>query len=162
MSYHTTIRETPAIRVAALAHRGDYAQIGSVFEQLAAIAAGMSLRGPSTRTFAIYYHDPSVTPRDALRSDACLSVPEDWSPNGPLELREIRGGRYAVTEHVGPYSELPKAYQWLYGVWLPQTGEKLAGAPLVEEYLNDARIVPPSELRTKIWLPLRERSQRAT
>jgi AraC family transcriptional regulator len=82
-------------------------------------------------------------------------VREDWLPNGQLELREIRGGRYAVTEHVGPYVELPNAYQWLYGTWLPKTRQERAGAPLVEEYLNDARTVPPSELRTKIWFPLR-------
>ena len=28
-------------------------------------------------------------------------------------------------------------------------------APTVEEYLNDARTVPPTELETEIWLPLR-------
>jgi AraC family transcriptional regulator len=155
MSYHTTIRETPAIRLAALSHRGDYAQIGSSLEQLTAMAGEMNLHHPSMRVFAIYYDDPSATPRDALRSDACLSVPEGWSPSGRLELREIPGGRYAVTEHVGPYAELQRAYQWLYGTWLAQSGEEPANAPLVEEYLNDVRTVPPSELRTKIWLLLR-------
>jgi AraC family transcriptional regulator len=155
MNYHTTIRETPAIRVAALAHRGDYIQIATTFEQLAAIAAGMNLFGPSTRSFAIYYDDPSATPRDALRSDACLTVPENWSPSGRLELREIRAGRYAVTLHIGPYVELEWAYKWLYGTWLGQSGEEPAHAPIVEQYLNDARTVPPTQLRTEIWLPLR-------
>ena len=32
LSYDATVRETPAIRVAALVHRGDYAQIGTAFE----------------------------------------------------------------------------------------------------------------------------------
>lgn len=82
-------------------------------------------------------------------------MPEGWSPDGGLELREIRGGRYAVTLHVGPYAELAHAYKWLYGAWLAQSGEKLADAPIVEEYLNDARAVAPTQLRTEIWLPLR-------
>ncbi len=151
----TTIRETPAIRVAALAHRGDYHQIGTTFEQLGAIAAGMNLFGPSTRSFGIYYDDPAATPREALRSDACLTVPDDWAPNGRLELREIPGGRYAVTLHVGPYAELDRTYKQVYGEWLPRSGEEPADAPIVEEYLNDARTVPPTELRTVIWLPLR-------
>jgi hypothetical protein len=30
-----------------------------------------------------------------------------------------------------------------------------ADAPSIDEYLNDARVVPPSELRTENWLPLR-------
>ena len=152
--YQTTIRETPAIRVAALGHQGDYNQIVTTFQQLASLAAGMNLVGPSTRWFAAYYDDPSSTPRDALRSDACLTVPEGWSPRAGLALREIRGGRYAVTLHVGPYAELPYAYQWLYGTWLEKSGQQLAHAPIVEEYLNDARVVAPSELRTEIWLPL--------
>ena len=55
----------------------------------------------------------------------------------------------------GPYAELHIPYTWLYGTWLPQSGEEAADAPCIEEYLNDARVVPPSELRTEIWLPLR-------
>jgi AraC family transcriptional regulator len=155
MSPQVTIRETSAIRVVALPHRGDYHQIGTTFEQLSAIAAALNLFAPSTRSFGIYYDDPSATPPKALRSDACLTAPEGWSPTGRLESREIRGGRYAVILHVGPYAELERTYKWVYGTWLAQSGEELADAPLVEEYLNDARTVPPPELRTEIWLPLR-------
>src|SRR5215831_2171991 len=125
MNYHTIIRETPAISVAALAHRGDYNQIRTTFEQLAAIAVRINLFGPSTRSFGIYYDDPSTTARDTLRSDACLSVPEGWSQGSGLDLRQIRAGRYAVTLHVGPYAELPHAYRWLYGTWLAQSGQEL-------------------------------------
>jgi AraC family transcriptional regulator len=155
MTHQATIRETPAIRVAALAHHGDYLSIGSTFERLAAIAGGQGLFGPGTRSFGIYYDDPSTTPREALRADACLTLSDGQVAVGELQVREIRGGRYAVTLHVGPYAELHIPYTWLYGTWLPQSGEEAAEAPCVEEYLNDARVVPPSELRTEIWLPLR-------
>ena len=129
ISTQVTIRETPAIRVAALPHRGAYHQIATTFEQLAAIAGSMNLFGPSTRSFGIYYDDPTATPQDKLRSDACLTVPEGWSPSGRLESREIRGGRYAVFLHVGPYAELEKTYKWVYGTWLAQSGEEIADAP---------------------------------
>jgi AraC family transcriptional regulator len=155
MTFQATIRETPTLRVAALAHRGDYLNIGSTFERLAAMAAGQGLFGPWTRSLGIYYDDPSSTPREALHADACVTVPDGMTPSGELQLREIRGGRYAVTLHVGPYAELHIPYTWLYGTWLPQSGEEAADAPSIEEYLNDARIVPASELRTEIWLPLR-------
>jgi AraC family transcriptional regulator len=153
--YEATVRQSPAIRVAALSHRGDYMAIGSTFERLAAMAAGQGLLGPGVRWFGIYYDDPSATPSAALRSDACVSVPEGWSPSGDLELREIHGGRYATTLHVGPYAELQRAYQWLYGTWLAASGEEAADAPCVEEYLNDARTTAPADLRTEVWLPLR-------
>jgi AraC family transcriptional regulator len=155
MTHQATIRETPTLRVAALAHRGDYINIGSTFERLMAMAGGQGLLRPGTRSFGIYYDDPASTPREALRSDACVTLPEGAVPSGDLQLREIGGGRYAVTLHVGPYAELHIPYTWLYGTWLPQSGEEAADAPSIEEYLNDARVVPPSELRTEIWLPLR-------
>jgi AraC family transcriptional regulator len=153
IGYQVTIRNQPSIRVAALPHRGDYARIGGTFERLSAIAAGQGLTGPGARSFGIYYDDPKA-PRGKLDADACITVPDDWTPRGGLELRVIRGGRYAVVLHVGPYAELERPYGFLYGTWLPTSGEEPAHAPAVEEYLNDARVVPPPELRTEIYLPL--------
>lgn len=150
-----TTRETPPIRVAALGHAGDYQQIGGTFDRLTAIAAGQGLLGADTRSFGIYYDDPMSTSKAALRSEACITVPSEWMPSGGLQLREIRGGRYAVALHVGPYAELDRAYTWLFGTWLPGSGEEAADAPCVEEYLNDPRTLPPAEWRTEIWLPLR-------
>jgi AraC family transcriptional regulator len=155
LTYQAVIRETPTIAVAALAHRGDYQSIAATFARLAGMAGALGLLGPGTRSFGIYYDDPSATPVTALRSDACLSVPDGWAPAGDLQRREILGGRHAVVLHVGPYAELGRVYTWLYGTWLAQSGEEAADAPCVEEYLNDARTVPAAELRTEIWLPLR-------
>jgi AraC family transcriptional regulator len=155
MTYQATVQETPVIRVAALAHKGDYNEISTTFGRLVTVLGAQGLVGPDTRTFGIYYDDPSITPVEALRSEACVSVPDEWAPDGDLQRSEIRGGRYAVVTHIGPYAELGRAYTWLYGTWLAQSGEEAADAPCVEAYLNDARLVPPSELKTEIWLPLR-------
>lgn len=154
-TYETTIRTEPAVRVAALRHQGDYQAIGSTFERLMALAVGQGLLGADLRSFGIYYDDPSATPVNALRADACVAVPEGAAPAGDLQLKEIRGGRYATVLHVGPYAELERVYRWLYGTWLAQSGEEPADAPTIEAYLNDARVVPPTGLRTEIWLPLR-------
>ena len=155
MTYEATIRQTAPIRVAALPHHGPYADIGSTFERLLALAGGQGLLGPEVRTFGIYYDDPAATPVSALRAEACLALPAGRTAGGELQVREIRGGRYAVVLHVGPYAELERPYKWLYGTWLAQSGEEPDNAPTVEEYLNDARTVSPTELRTEIWLPLR-------
>jgi len=154
-TYDATIKTTPALRVAALAHRGEYQSIGSTFERLMALAAGQGLLASDGRTFGIYYDDPSATPVSGLRSDACVAIPEGRTPAGDLRLHEIRGGRYATLLYVGPYAELERPYKWLYGTWLAQSGEEPADAPTVEAYLNDARAVPPTKLETEIWLPLR-------
>jgi AraC family transcriptional regulator len=155
VSYQATTRVVPEFTVAALPHKGDYQNIPSTFVRLVTMAGALGLFGPGTRSFGIYYDDPSATPVEALRSEACITVPDDWAPSGDLERREIRGGRYAVVSHVGPYAELGHAYAWLYGTWLAQSGEEAADAPCVEAYLNDARFVAPAELKTEIWLPIR-------
>jgi AraC family transcriptional regulator len=154
-AYQATIRETPLLRVAALEHSGDYGQIGGTFQRLAAMAAGQGLLGVGTRYFGIYYDDPAATPTRSLRAEACLTVPSHWEPKGELKLLEIRGGRYSVVLHVGPFAELGRAYSWLFGEWLPGSGQEADDAPCVEEYLNDPRAVLPAELRTEVWLPLR-------
>ena len=63
-------------------------------------------------------------------------------------------GQYAVLRFKGPYQHLHKAYQWLFGDWLPQSGYLPANTPVMEVYLNNPRQVPASELLTDICLAL--------
>lgn len=153
--YEVVIRECAAVRVAALPHKGDYQEIGKTFERLAAMGIGQGLFGPFTRSFGIYYDDPKVVAKGELRSEACMFAPPSWLPNGELIERTIRGGKYAVLTHIGPYAELHRAYDWLFGSWLTASGEDADNAPCIEEYLNDPRTLPPTEWKTEVWLPLR-------
>ena len=75
-------------------------------------------------------------------------------PEGDVRLLDLAGGRHAVLVHKGPYAELHKAYNWLFGTWLPASGEEPADRPCFEEYLNDPQQVPPEEWLTAINLPL--------
>jgi len=152
--------EGRTIPVASLAHRGDYIEIGTVFEKLFATAGGLGLITGPIRSFGIYYDDPGAVAKENRRSEACLMVSPDWKSAGGLEAKAISGGRYAQIEHVGPYSELHSSYDWLLGTWLPTSGEEVDDRPCVEEYLSNQREVPPAELRTMIWLPIREKSPR--
>ena len=154
-TYQVTFRENPVIPVAALPHVGSYLEIGRTFERMNVLAQAQGLIGPTTRMYGLYYDDPKAVALSALRSDACVSVPADCRPSGELQRRDIRGGRYAVITHVGPYAELHRAYDWLFAAWLPTSNEEPADAPCVEFYVNDPRTVPPTEWQTEIWLPVR-------
>jgi AraC family transcriptional regulator len=148
------IRVAEPMSLVALAHAGDYAGIGATFERLNAIAIGRGWVTDATRYIGLYYDDPAATPVADQRSDACLSAPPGFTGDGDLRPVTVAGGRYAVLLHVGPYAELHRAYTWLYREWLPACGADPADAPCLEAYLNNPRVVPPSELRTEIWLPL--------
>lgn len=152
--YDVSIQTLPTLHVAALAHRGAYHDIGETFEKLGAWAAGEGLPAEA-RSFGLYYDDPESVPADQLRADACVVIAPGQSLRAPLRAATIAGGRYAVLIHVGPYAELERPYRWLFGEWLPASGEEAADAPVMEEYLNDPHSTPPSEWRTAICLPLR-------
>ena len=151
-----TVRDDAAVDLVALRLEGDYERIGATFERLNALATARGWVGPATRYFGVYYGDPAGTPAADLRSDACLTAPPGFTGEGDLRPLAIAGGRHAVLLHVGPYAELHRAYTWLYREWLPTSGALPANRPCVEEYLNNPRQVPPSELRTEIWLPLED------
>jgi AraC family transcriptional regulator len=157
--YEVTIENATPCRVVALQHNGDYMNIGNTFEQLMIWAAGYGLLTPETRSFGIYYDDPAAVDKDKLRSDACIAIPDDFTLSGAdaakYRVLNTPGGRCATLIHVGPYSDLEKSYQWLFGVWLPQSNEEPADSPSFEEYLNDPRQVAPSALRTAVCLPLK-------
>jgi len=63
--------------------------------------------------------------------------------------------RAAVLTFKGPYAELEAPYRWLFGTWLPASGEEPADLPCFEKYLNDPKVLPPTEWLTAVYLPLR-------
>jgi AraC family transcriptional regulator len=152
-----TLRREPALRLAAIAHRGPYGQIGTVFDRLMAWAGARRLIGPGTRFLGLYHDDPASVPARALRAEACVTLPEGAPAGDGTHLVELPPGRVAVLVFKGPYAELEGAYRHLYRDWLPASGEEPDDQPVREEYLNDCRSLPPAEWLTAVMLPLRAR-----
>jgi|TARA_B100000745_G_scaffold38789_1_gene23789 AraC family transcriptional regulator len=148
------ITSEPEIKLAGLAHHGNYMDIGKCFERLCSIAGANQMFTPTTRSLGIYYDDPQSTPVNELRSHACISIEQDSQLPEQLENLSLSAGRYAVLKFKGPYAELESAYRWFYGTWLPTSGHEPADKPPFEEYLNDPKEVAPQDLLTAIYLPL--------
>jgi AraC family transcriptional regulator len=71
-----------------------------------------------------------------------------------VRIIDVPASHAAVLRFKGPYAEIEAAYAWMYGTWLPQSGQEPANLPGLEEYLNDPRTTPPADLLTDIILPL--------
>ncbi len=155
--HHIEIREEPALRLAALSHRGEYTAIGSAFDRLAAWAASRGLAVPGARWIGLYHDDPETVREGDLRSDACVTVPPGVEGTDGVRIVELPPTRVAVLVFKGPYAELERAYSWLYRDWLPASGEEPADQPAREDYLNDPKTTPPAEWLTAVMLPLKER-----
>ena len=153
-AYDLAIRITPVMAAVGVDHVGSYMQIGRAFDALYGWLGARALLRPGMRSIAVHYDDPIAIAEEQLRSRACVVVDESLAPEALVQRTEIRGGRYAVLRHRGPYATMKAAYQWLYGTWLPQSGEEAANAPGLEEYLNSPRDTAPAELLTDVYLPL--------
>lgn len=146
------VMEVPERQAVVEDHAGSYMDVGQAFERLYSRLGSRGLLGPGTRILGVYFDDPGSVAQDRLRSQAAAILPAGLPHELPSAT--LRGGTYAVIQHKGPYSDLPKAYDWLFGTWLPQSSRDSADAPVIEEYLNNPREVAPAELLTDIYVPL--------
>ena len=138
------VKYLPAFHVAFIRHIQGYnkgeanAQIGVCFQRVCSWAAAHELLGPQTITIGIPYDDPTITPADRCRYDACVTVPENISAgSGEIGIQNIPEGRYAVVHFELSAQETGKigaAVDALYGEWLPASGYTAADRPPLEIY----------------------------
>ena len=107
------------------------------------------------RMIGVFCDDPQSVAEADLRSRAGFEVKSQADLSAPLEEVTLPGGRQAVLTYKGPYAGLPAAYDELFGVWLPQSGEEPADSPSFEVYLNTPMDTAPEDLITELHLPLK-------
>ncbi|SCW58012.1 AraC family transcriptional regulator [Rhizobium mongolense subsp. loessense] len=152
--FDITLRKIEPIELIGVRHTGSYMQIGKAFETLFGALHARDLAKPEMRMIGVYFDDPDIVPAEKLRSIACATGGSGVPIDSPFERQTIEGGEYAVLRHKGPYADMHKAYQWLYAQWLPKSGRQIKDSLMFEEYLNNPRDVPPTELLTDIYMPL--------
>jgi len=148
------IERLQSLLVAFVRHVGPYDQVQAAWERLCMRLGKEGLLGPGTKFIGLCYDDPEVTPPEKIRYDACVTVDEDFVPEGDIGIQAIEGGEYAVTTHIGPYSTLGQTYAKLLGQWLPRSGRELRSEPSLEFYLNAPESTEPEDLITDIYAPL--------
>jgi AraC family transcriptional regulator len=149
------IKNMRTLRVGTVHHVGPYNQIPQAFERLSQIAGSAGLFDqPGAMMVALYHDDPESTPVDQLQSDAGIVIPEKLELPAGLDEQTIPAGRYASTEHVGPYEQLPDVWARLMGEWLPASGHRIAPGPSFEVYRNTPLTAPKDQLITELYVPI--------
>lgn len=144
-------------RVVFLRHVGSYFECGTTWGKLYAWAGPKGVLGPQTESIGICHDDPDVTEADKIRMDCCLTVADDFTGEGDVQVQTIEGGDFAILRHQGPYDGLHDAYRWLFGEWLSASGRELRDQPTFEIYRNSPQDTAPEDLLTEIHLPLKSR-----
>jgi AraC family transcriptional regulator len=109
----------------------------------------------SVKFIGISHDDPKLTEESKLRYDACMTIKGDVKPKGEVGVQTLKGGKYAIFLHEGPYEKFNETYDLIYSEWLPRSGFKLRETPCYELYLNkNPKRTKPENLRTEIHVPI--------
>ncbi|GAA6140103.1 AraC family transcriptional regulator [Arenicella sp. 4NH20-0111] len=136
------VRELGSQRVCTLASNGGYAPdaIYAAWDKLIEWASNNGIPEHNQTRFALAYDNPTVTPVDKCRYVASIVVADEIQINSPFTSFEIPAGKYAVLYFKGDPEEAINAQLSIYSDWLPNSGFEPDDFPMLENYLNDARV----------------------
>ena len=152
------VTELPAHHVAYMRYVGPYGALGipDLWKKFRKWMETHGLLSDSTVTLGVAYDDPDITAPDRCRYDACVVVPADFTPDRWVNVMDVPGGKYAVSEFVGTAHEIRGAWEALYRSWLPGSGYEPDDRPCFEIYrARRSADGEPGVLRCELCLPVR-------
>ncbi|MDT8999383.1 GyrI-like domain-containing protein [Paucibacter sp. APW11] len=134
-----SIQTLPAVRVAYFRRMGAYGpQIGQFWaETVRPWIAAQGLQ--ESFCYGVGWDDPKLTAPAKCRYDACVALPDGYTPPSQVNLQELPGGRYAVAAFQGSGAEVAAAWQWLITDWFPRSGQQLDMRPFFERMSASTR-----------------------
>lgn len=154
------IKDMPELHVAYLRHigpyKGDQELFARLFGKLMAWAGPRGLlRFPETQVLAVYHDNPDTTDESRLRTDVCITVPQDTNVEGEIGMATIPAGQYAVAHCEITPDQYEDAWNAVYGGWLCESGYQPGAGPCYEVYLNDPKEHPQGKHVVDICVPVK-------
>jgi len=122
-----TVVEKPEMTLAYVRHTGPYFGDTELFGRLFGVLYGWAqprnlIHPETTETIIIYHDDPSTVPEEKLRVSCCIAVPADTEVSGETGRMTLEAGTYAEARFTVDATQFGGAWNWVYGVWLPESG----------------------------------------
>jgi AraC family transcriptional regulator len=154
------VKDMPELHISYIRHigpyKGDQELFARLFNKLMAWAGPRGLlRFPETKAMTIYHDNPDITDESRLRTDACITVPEDTQVEGEIGKAKIPAGKYAVAHFEITPDQYQDAWNAVYGGWLPESGCQPEDGPCYELYLNDPKQHPEGKHIVDICIPVK-------
>jgi AraC family transcriptional regulator len=154
------VKDMPDMHVAYVRHigpyQGDIDLFGRLFNKLCSWAGPRNLlRFPETKMLCVYHDNPEVTDNAKLRTDVCITVPEDTQVDGEIGKTTIPAGKYAMAHFEINPDQYQDAWDTLYGGWLPESGYQPDDGPCFELYLGDPKTHPEGKHTVAICIPVK-------
>lgn len=152
------VKDVPAMRIAYVKHLKGYEDsqgIGTAFQKLFFWAGPRGYLGGEMRVLGMSLDNPDITPKDKCRYYACVEVSAEAEPQGEVGIMETHSGRYAVAGFRGGPEIFKKAYDFLYGVWLPGSGFQPDDFPCFEVYRGEPQSGATPVFRFDLYVPVK-------
>lgn len=153
------VKKFPDMTVVYVRHVGPYKGNPALFEKLigriCSWAGARELLNPDTKLIAVYHDNPDVTDEAKLRMSICLTVPEGTKVDSEIGKMKIEGGAYVVAHYEINGDEYEKAWNWVYGTWLPESGYQPDDKPCFELYGPDPKEHPQGKHILDICVPVK-------
>lgn len=138
------VKELPKMTVAYIRKLGPWDGDQKLYESLRnklfTWAGARGLMGGKDFKYLILYHDdPNVALSDKLRMSLCITVPPETEVDGEIGKMEVEAAKYAVARFELTVQDFQKAWDWIYGQWLPNSGYQPDAKPYFETYPEEPK-----------------------
>ncbi len=148
------IVELPDLNLAYIRHFGSYDKVGKSFQRLMLWAAKNLVLKLKPTTVGIVHDNPDLTEEVNVRFDACIVTTKEIQPKGEIGYKQIKGGRFAVFRHKGPYESFYPVYDYIYNICLFEQRWELRDEPALEWYVKSPPFFKPESFVTDFYLPI--------
>jgi len=124
-----------------------------VWEDLMKFGKQNHLLDPQTNLYGITWDDPSITSKQYIRYDACISIEKEIK-HSRFVIKEIGGGKYMCFTFKGDYKYLGDVYDQIFREYILSKKVSLREEVLFDQYLNDINATASDELLTVIYIPI--------
>ena len=157
---NVVVKDVPKMHIAYIRHigpyKGDIELFSGLFNRLCTWAGPRGLlQFPETKILTIYHDNPEITDESKLRTDVCITVPEDTKVDGEIGKTIIPAGKYAVAYFEITTDQYQDAWDSLCGGWLPESGYQPDDGPCYELMLNDPKTHPEGKHIVEICIPVK-------
>jgi AraC family transcriptional regulator len=155
----------------SIRHFGPYQEVNETWAKLTQAAFNLGIAGPDVVAFGLSYDDPTTTPLEKIRYDACLSISkvhfnlltqrfEAEEVSEEPQMRGVRAwpvsfGQTMMTVHRGSYGDIREAYtDLLREVAFSAKTREPPRPPFIEVYRNNPLLTRSQDLITEIHMRL--------
>ena len=152
------IRALGPFHLAYMRHVGPYGASGipELWEKLRAWMEPRGLATDQAAKLGIGYDDPSITPPDKCRYDACVVVPREFAADRWVNVMDLPAGQYAVSAFRGTAREIGGVWDRIFSAWLPGSGYQPDERPCIEVDRDNPMVGDePGVFRCDLCLPVR-------